>query len=1709
MKFWTRTTRRRQSQRSPWQAVLECLEDRTLLAAPVIAFIPDVPVPVNTVGLLLNVTATDADHDPPDNPDPVTLSARLANGGLLPDWLVFSGPQGMFSGAFTAVAAVPFNPNIDGVSGSIDVVVTATDSTGATSTDVFTIIATDPSLTNIDPLLNQTVGVHTQFTYDANGVFDDSDLDPITLSATQGNGTPLPAWLTFTPATGLFTGMPLDGDVGAFDVKLTGTSAAGNPGSTAAAIDIFSIIVTPNHTPQFTKGSNQVNVVSGNSQSITVSNWATNIYEGPPEEYSQTLNFIVTTDNNALFSVLPSISIDETQPHPLTGTLSYTLAPGANGTANVTVTLKDNASTNNLSDPQTFVIAVTTTTDPSLTVINPIANQLVGVHTPLTLALANVFQDTTPDPINLTATLVNGGVLPAWLTFTPGAAGTGTGTFTGTPLDVDVGSIDVTVTATAGGATATNTFTIDVPLNHTPQFIKGADQVQTLSGNSQSVTVLNWATGILEGPPEEYAQTLNFIITTDNDALFTVLPSISIDETQAHPLTGTLTYTLAAGANGTANVTVTLKDNGGPLGGTTDTSDPQIFVIAVTTTTDTSLTVVSPVPNQTVGVHTPFLLPVAGVFNDSDGDPITITASRSGGNQLNSPNLTPTGLPAWLIFTPGPPGSGTGSFSGIPGDIDVGTLDVTLTATANGATTTDTFTITVPINHTPQFTKGANQVVAEDAGAVSVGWATNILSGPPEEAAQELDFIVTNNNNALFSVQPAIAADGTLTYTPAADTSGVATVTVQLHDNGGNAFFGDDTSDSRTFTITVSPVNDAPTFTKGADQTVLEDAGAQTVSGWATSISPGTNEATQTVSFLVAPVIPADTAFFSVQPAVAANGTLTYTTAPNANGSVTLTVTAMDSGGAASVVPQTFVINITAVNDVPSFTVGANQTVPEGSGPQSVSPWATLAGPISPGAANEAGQALNFIVTTNNDALFTTKPAIAADGTLTYTLAPDANGAIIVTVSLHDDGGVTNGGVDTSATQTFTINATDVNDPPSFTKGGNQSILEDAGAQTVVGWATNISAGPSEPTQTVSFTVTVLPGDVAAFKVLPAIAANGTLTYTMADNFNGVVTVTVTAVDDGATGGSNDNDSAPQSFTITVTAVNDAPTFTANPDLSIANPTVLLNAGPQTIPNWVTVDPTTDVGQTVNFIVTTNNPGLFRVLPAVDSSGTLTFTPLAGFGGTATLTVTLRDSGDTANGGSNTSAAQTFTITTYLDHVTYIAVGTKKLKAVVVNGVLNVQTGGIANSSYQTLYIKTLTLNGGTGDDLVNLTGLDPAKYPLLESVVVNGSSGKDAITFNTQSTGTFSKFKTLTLNGDAGNDLINLTDLQPTLFPSTAILQLNGGADNDTIFGSDLNDLISGGTGNDSLNGLDGVDRLVESGNVSFKLINTSLTGVGTDKLANFEEASLTGGTSNNRLDASAFTGNVTLSGGAGNDTLLGGSGTDIIVESANVNFTLTNTKLIGVGTDTLVSIEKASLTGGAGANKLDASAFTGNVTLSGGAGNDTLTGGSGADRIVESADVNFTLTNASLTGLGTDMLTSIEEASLTGGAGANNLDASAFTGNVTLSGGAGNDTLLGGSGNDALLGGDGTDSLVGGAGADTLIGGLGNDRLLGGNGDDFLIGGLGVDSLDGEGGTDTGLGGQGAIGAARFGNSALDAGDVRTLETINELFATLFAFE
>src|SRR6185436_17297221 len=143
-----------------------------------------------------------------------------------------------------------------------------------------------------------------------------------------------------------------------------------------------------------------------------------------------------------------------------------------------------------------------------------------------------------------------------------------------------------------------------------------------------------------------------------------------------------------------------------------------------------------------------------------------------------------------------------------------------------------TVTITVnPVNDPPSFSCGPTVTADSSAGAASfAGWATGISAGPANESAQTLTFEVTGNTNpGLFSVQPAVSSNGTLTFTPVAGPTGSANVTIRLRDNGGTANGGNDLSASCSFTINVdaspavsstTPANGATGVAANADVTV-------------------------------------------------------------------------------------------------------------------------------------------------------------------------------------------------------------------------------------------------------------------------------------------------------------------------------------------------------------------------------------------------------------------------------------------------------------------------------------------------------------------------------------------------------------------------------------------------------------------------------------------------------------------------------------------------------------------------------------------------------------------------------------------------------------------------------------------------------------------------------------------------------------------------
>ena len=475
--------------------------------------------------------------------------------------------------------------------------------------------------------------------------------------------------------------------------------------------------------------------------------------------------------------------------------------------------------------------------------------------------------------------------------------------------------------------------------------------------------------------------------------------------------------------------------------------------------------------------------------------------SADGGVQLYTYSISAGSLPSGLSLNPA-----TGAVTGTPDT--VGTSNFTATVADSAGATAQAMNAACSI-----VVPAANNAPTANAQSTSTNEDTSVIvtltGSDPDGNSLAFTIATSPSNGSLGLITPVNATSATVTYTPALNYNGADSFSFQVSDGLGG-------TNSAAVSITVNPVNDPPSFTKGANQTVLEDSGAQSVPGWATGISPGpADEAGQTLTFNVTGNTNA--ALFSVAPAVAADGTLSYTPAANAFGTATITLTLSDNGGTANggvntSAAQTFDITITGVNDVPSFTKGSNQTVNEDAGAQTVVNWATA---ISAGAG-EGSQTVSFVIASNdNPGLFSAGPAISSTGTLTYTPGANKNGVANLTVYIQDDGGTANGGVDQSATQSFTITVNAVNDKP-FMTGPAKSFNAQANMRIngLGGLLTGASDANDPENTTPVFTVGAI-GGAAAASVVNLNAATGSFDFDPAPGVTGAVTFNYLVCDNG------------------------------------------------------------------------------------------------------------------------------------------------------------------------------------------------------------------------------------------------------------------------------------------------------------------------------------------------------------------------------------------------------------------------------------------------------------------------------------------------------------------------------------------------------------------------------------------------------------------
>ncbi len=1084
------------------------------------------------------VLANDSDPDG----DPLTVTSATAPNGTV---------------VINADGTITYTPNAN-FNGTDTVTYVISDGNGGTSTATVTVTVNpvNDAPTNDAPLPNQAnsdgavVSVPTAASF--------SDLDGNTLMYSAAG---LPLGLSIDPMTGVISGVIVanasQSNGGLYPVTVTVSD--GNGGTATSS---FTWTVT-NPAPIATNDA--ITLAEDPATAVNIPVLANdNDPDGDP------LTVTAASSPNGNVTINPD------------GTLSYTPKPNFNGTDIITYTISDG---NGGFDTAIVTVTVTPVNDAPLTVGLPnlfdIDNNVVSVP------VGPAFSDLEGSPLTFSAA-----GLPAGLSINP-TTGEIFGQIANNASTIGGGVYTVTVTASdgTGGITSTSfTWTI----SNTAPF--ASDDIATTAEDT-SVTV-----NVLGNDTDPDLDPLTVVSATATNGTVVVNPD------------GTVTFTPERDFNGTATVTYLITDSNG--GFSTATA-----VITIAPVNDAP--VVSPLPDQSNLDADAVSLPAAGFFSDVEGNALRYSASN---------------LPQGLMIDP-VTGLISGTINPAASQTNGGAYLVTLTADdGNGGTVSSSFVWRVT-NPAPTAT---NDVASTNEDTpVTIPVLTN-------DTDPDRDLLTVTQANAPNGTV-VINTDGTLTYTPNANFNGTDTISYIISDGQGG-------TSTATVTVTVNPVNDAPTASPlparantdstpinlnvagnfadldgdgltfvatGLPQGLMMD-GAGNITG---TILPGASQGapggiysvtitasdgnggtvSSTFSWTVTnpppvatddgviaatedtpvtiPVLANDsdpdgdplTVTAATSPngtvVINADGSLTFTPAPNFNGPTTISYAISDGNGGTST--ATVAINVAPVNDAPVSTPIAPQTNPDS---------AVVSVPVASSFSDLDNATLTYSAT-GLPGMLMIDPAT---GVISGTIDPGASqlngGVYSVTVTATDLAGL-------STSQTFSWTVTN---PPPVAVNDVASTPEDFPVNI------NVLANDRDPDGD-TLTVTIASAGNGTVVILP----NGTIDYTPGPNFNGTDTITYT-ISDGNGGTST------ATVTVTVGPVNDPPV--ATDDATSTNEDT-----PVTIP--VLANDTDLDGNPLTVTAATSPNGTVVINP----DGTITFTPAPNFNGVAVINYTISD----------------------------------------------------------------------------------------------------------------------------------------------------------------------------------------------------------------------------------------------------------------------------------------------------------------------------------------------------------------------------------------------------------------------------------------------------------------------------------------------------
>jgi uncharacterized repeat protein (TIGR01451 family) len=255
---------------------------------------------------------------------------------------------------------------------------------------------------------------------------------------------------------------------------------------------------------------------------------------------------------------------------------------------------------------------------------------------------------------------------------------------------------------------------------------------------------------------------------------------------------------------------------------------------------------------------------------------------------------------------------------------------LTVTNTSNGRGSAERTVSLAVLNRRPTLGPLPSIQMAEDSGPRAVNLA-NIRAGGNEQQALAVTAFSSNPDLFANPITPnytSPSSNGTLFLAPLTNAHGTALVSVVVRDDAGTAGGAVDAV-TNTFTVTVTPVNDAPELAPVASQVVAEGS---------------TLALTNSV---IDPDLPGDQITFTLigPPAGAAidpsTGVFTWTPSESQGPATnTITVLALDNGSPPLNATSQFTVRVLEVNSPPALPAIADRVVHEGA----LVSWAAVAG---------------------------------------------------------------------------------------------------------------------------------------------------------------------------------------------------------------------------------------------------------------------------------------------------------------------------------------------------------------------------------------------------------------------------------------------------------------------------------------------------------------------------------------------------------------------------------------------------------------------------------------------------------------------------------------------------------------------------------------------------------------------------------------------